>query len=131
MGELTIGEVARQTGLATSALRYYERIGLLPRPRRVNGRRRYDAAVLRQLAVLQFARRAGFTLAEMQGLVGGLGAGAPPAERWQAVAERKLAELQAQIASARQRQQVLHSGLNCACASWDDCALLTGAAACA
>ena len=68
MEELTIGEVARQAGIRPSALRYYESIGLLPVPRRVNGRRRYDPAIVQQLTVLQVARQAGFTIAEIQTL---------------------------------------------------------------
>ena len=53
--ELTIGEVARQSGLNTSALRYYESVGLLPAPRRVNGRRRFDPGVVRLLGTVRFA----------------------------------------------------------------------------
>jgi MerR family redox-sensitive transcriptional activator SoxR len=49
MEELSIGEVARRTGVPASALRYYEDAGLLPAPRRVSGRRRYDAEVLRRV----------------------------------------------------------------------------------
>src|SRR5687767_8726981 len=90
---LTIGAVARQAGLRTSALRYYESLGLLPAPRRVNGRRRYGPDALRQLQVLQFARRAGFTLAEMQTLFNGFRPGQPPKARFRRLAEHKLAEL--------------------------------------
>jgi MerR family transcriptional regulator, redox-sensitive transcriptional activator SoxR len=52
---LTIGEVARQSGLRPSAIRFYEKSGLLPTPLRSGGQRRYDASVLRRLAVLQRA----------------------------------------------------------------------------
>ncbi len=63
MTELMIGEVARRAGVRPSALRYYERAGLLPTPRRINGRRRYDPGVLQRLDAIRFAQRAGFTLA--------------------------------------------------------------------
>ena len=57
MEELTIGEVARQAGIRPSALRYYESIGLLPAPKRVNGRRRYDPSTVQQLTVLNWPDR--------------------------------------------------------------------------
>ena len=60
---MTIGEVARQVGIATSAIRYYEEIGLLPPPARVNGRRRYDWSAVQRLCVIEYAQQAGFTLA--------------------------------------------------------------------
>ncbi|HEX2211710.1 MAG TPA: MerR family transcriptional regulator, partial [Longimicrobium sp.] len=66
MEELSIGEVARRTGVAASALRYWEDAGLLPAPRRVGGRRRYDADAVRRVEVLRSAQQAGFTLAEIR-----------------------------------------------------------------
>src|SRR5258708_27669334 len=93
MEELTIGAVARQAGMRPSALRYYEGIGLLPAPRRVNGRRRYDPSTLQQLTVLRFARQAGFTIAEMQTLFHGFAPETPPAARWQALAGQKRGRL--------------------------------------
>src|SRR4051812_4829529 len=57
---LTIGEVARRTGLATSSIRYYERIGLLPEPSRLQGQRRYDADVVGKLGFIGVAQSAGF-----------------------------------------------------------------------
>ena len=69
---LTIGELARRVGMRTSALRYYESVGLLPAPRRVSGQRRYDPSTVQLIAVLQTAQQAGFTIAEMQTLVNGL-----------------------------------------------------------
>src|SRR5579863_10673989 len=70
--ELTIGEVARRAGMRTSALRYYESVGLLPEPRRVyGGHRRYDASIFELLAILRLAQQADFTIAEMHQLVAG------------------------------------------------------------
>ena len=66
---LTIGEVAAQAGLRTSALRYYEQTGLLRPATRVSGQRRYDAAALDRLAVIQFCRRLGFSLSEIRVLL--------------------------------------------------------------
>ena len=63
--ELTIGEVARRAGIRTSAIRYYESVGLLPAPPRMSGRRRYDPSIVQRLAVLHLAQEAGFTMAEI------------------------------------------------------------------
>ena len=126
MEELTIGEVAQQAGIRTSALRYYERIGLLPRAKRVNGRRRYDAKTIQQLTVLQFAQQAGFGIAEMQTLFYGFAADTPPAARWKVLAEQKLQDLDTLIARARHMQQTLRAGLECGCLRWEDCLIVDG-----
>ncbi len=126
--ELSIGEVARQAGLRTSALRYYESLGLLPAPRRVNGRRRYGPDAVRQLTVLQFAQQAGFTLAEMQTLFNGFTPGQPPKARFKALAQHKLSELDDVIARAQAMQQVLRAGLACGCVRLEDCDLITATA---
>jgi MerR family redox-sensitive transcriptional activator SoxR len=60
MGQLTISQVARQIRLRPSAIRCYERIGLLPLAQRVNGQKRYDSRVLYGLAIIQHARELGF-----------------------------------------------------------------------
>ena len=68
MAELTISQVARQIRLRPAAIRYYERIGLLPSAKRLSGQRRYDPTVLHRLAIIQRARQLGFTLAEIRQL---------------------------------------------------------------
>src|SRR6476646_3346258 len=95
--EMTIGEVARQVGIATSAIRYYEEIGLLPPPARVNGRRRYDWSTVQRLRVIERAQQAGFTLGEIRELFFGFAAGTHPNARWEALAQRKLGELEEQL----------------------------------
>ena len=75
---LTIGQIARQAGLKTSAIRYYESVGLLPEPRRESGQRRYGNATLRRLRVIDVAKRAGFSLDEARVLLAN-GEGGPPA----------------------------------------------------
>jgi DNA-binding transcriptional MerR regulator len=90
---MTIGEVAHRSGLNASAIRYYEAQGLLPKPVRFAGQRRYDPSILERLAVLERARECGFTLAEIRQLFQGFRAGTPPSERWQVLARKKLAEL--------------------------------------
>jgi DNA-binding transcriptional MerR regulator len=59
---MTIGQVAKRSGLRASAIRYYERVGLLPKPARSGGQRRYDSRILDRLAVLERAKNCGFTL---------------------------------------------------------------------
>ncbi len=66
---LTIGEVARRSGVAATTLRYYEQIGLLPAPIRLGGQRRYDEAVLSRLEVIALCKTAGFALDEIQRLL--------------------------------------------------------------
>jgi MerR family redox-sensitive transcriptional activator SoxR len=89
----TISEVSNQAGLAPSAVRYYERIGLLPKAHLVGGQRRYDFTVLNQLAVLQRARRLGFTLDEIRQLFCSFPQWTRASERWQKCAQAKLTQL--------------------------------------
>ena len=79
MEELAIGEVARRAGIQPSALRYYESIGLMPAPKRVSGRRRYEESTVQMLKVIQLAQQAGFTVAEIQTLLHGFAPDTPPA----------------------------------------------------
>ncbi len=125
--KLTIGEVACQAGLHTSAIRYYEDIGVLPRPQRTHGHRRYTSRVFQQLAFIQLARDAGFTMAEIQTLVAGFDETAPLGVRWRSLAEQKLAELEVQIARAQGMKRVLEEGMRCECLNLDECLpLVTG-----
>jgi MerR family redox-sensitive transcriptional activator SoxR len=121
MPEMTIGEVAKRTGLRTSALRYYEDAGVLPAPRRVNGRRLYGEEAVRVVEVLRFAQRAGFTLDEIRTLFHGFGADTPLNERWDALAKAKVAELDALIERAARMKQAILAGLGCGCVRVEDC----------
>jgi MerR family copper efflux transcriptional regulator len=107
---LTIGELARRAGVATSALRYYEELGLLPAPVRVSGQRRYPEAAVRQVGVILLLRDTGFTLAEQKAL--GASGGIEPDE-WRRLAQRKLAELDEQIAKARTAREAIEHALRC------------------
>jgi MerR family transcriptional regulator, redox-sensitive transcriptional activator SoxR len=124
VGELSIGEVARRAGLRPSALRYYESIGLLAQPQRVNSRRRYDESAVVRLAAILAAQRAGFTLAEIQTLFNGFATEVPFSKRWQLLADHKHAELEAAIARAQEMQRHLVAGLACTCVSAETCGLL-------
>jgi MerR family transcriptional regulator, redox-sensitive transcriptional activator SoxR len=121
---LTIGEVARRAGVRASAIRYYEEAGLLEEPERVSGKRRYDEEALRRLALIGGAKRAGFTLGEIRTLLHGFPAGTGAAQRWQALASKKLDEVDEAIAQLRQTRGLLEEALRCECASLDECARL-------
>lgn len=119
---LTIGEVARRAGVRASAIRYYEEAGLLEEPERVGGKRRYDEEVLRRLALIGGAKRAGFTLGEVRTLLHGFPAATGAAQRWQALASEKLVEVDDAIAQLRETRGLLEEALRCDCASLDECA---------
>ena len=121
---LSIGEVAAQADLPASAIRYYERIGLVPEPERESGRRRYEANVLRRLAVIELAKRGGFSLDEIRGLLTGFGDDCAPPDRWRAMAERKLEELDTAIARIEGMRTLLRRGIECGCLRAEDCDLL-------
>ena len=92
---LTIGEVARRSGLRASAIRFYEKTGLLPNPDRRGGQRRYDPAILERLAVLEFAKQCGFTLDEARHLFDDFPGDAPLAQRLPEIAAKKIVQLDA------------------------------------
>jgi MerR family redox-sensitive transcriptional activator SoxR len=121
---LAIGDVARAAGVSASAIRYYERHGLLPAPQRSGGKRRYDAGVLRLLRVIEVSKEAGFSLKEIRTLLRGFDPRTPPSKRWQALAEDKLREIDELIARAQGMRALLHRGLQCGCLTLEDCGLL-------
>jgi len=124
---MSIGEVGRRTGLQPSAIRYYERMGLLPKPIRASGMRRYDESVLEWLSFIALAREAGFTMAEIKKLVAGFKPGTSPAARWKELATRKLAEIDALVARAERMRAVLNVALECGCFRLEDCSALLDA----
>lgn len=118
---MTIGEVARRAGVRPSAVRYYERVGLLPRPLRRSGRRDYGPEVLANLAVVLFARETGFTIAETAQLLRGFPPRTPASARWTKLAERKTAELDALIVRAQTMKALLQRIERCQCESLAEC----------
>ena len=122
MSELTISEVARQVGLQASAIRYYEKIGLLPRSPRISGQRRYDATALYRLAIIQRARQLGFTLTEIRRLFFGFRDVTRASERWQALSRKKLEELDQLMEGIKVVQGVLKKLMTrCRCDTLDQC----------
>jgi MerR family transcriptional regulator, redox-sensitive transcriptional activator SoxR len=118
---LLIGEVARRSGLSTSALRYYERVGLLQPPARVSKRRIYEQAVFGRIRIILLAREAGFTVAETKTFLSGYPIGAAPADRWRALAAKKLIELDAQMTRLARMKSILNDSFRCRCTRLEDC----------
>ena len=123
MSVLSIGEVARKTGIRPSAIRYYEEAGILPAPARVSGRRCYEPEAVRRIDVLRFAQQAGFTLEEIKTLFHGFGAGTPLSARWQSLAKAKLGELDLLAKRIQRMRSALEIGLKCGCVRVEDCSL--------
>lgn len=121
---LSIGEVAQRTGVPSTALRWYEQIGLLPAPRRVGGKRRYDAQIVETLAVIQVAQRAGFTISEIRSLLHDFDASTSAATRWQLLAQHKLEQLRARQREIEAHMRVAQALLGCACHDLEQCAKL-------
>jgi MerR family redox-sensitive transcriptional activator SoxR len=113
---MTIGELSRRTGLATSAIRYYEEEGLLPRAARAGGRRVFDDDAVARLTVIQLAKEAGFTVAETRQLVARFATA-----RWRELAERKLKEIEATAARLRTMSALLRALLECECFDLETC----------
>ena len=130
MNELSIGVVAKMAGVRPSALRYYESIGLIPAPKRINRRRCYDVEVLQRIALVQLAQQAGFTIAEIRTLFFGFTPDTPPAARWQTLAHQKIIELDTLIERIHRMKQVLEKGLQCGCLRLEDCPIMPGDECC-
>jgi len=118
---LAISEVARVFGLRTSAIRYYEQIGILLPPPRKSGQRCYDKNVLYRLAVVQRARETGFTLQEIRELFFGFRPGTPPPDRWRKLSNRKIVELRNRMKRLRLMETLLKRMENCDCDALEEC----------
>lgn len=120
---LAIGEVARISGKAPSAIRYYESIGLLPEPARASGRRRYPAEVVRSLAVVETAQRAGLALDEIRLLLRASPDDTGAVDQLREVAERRLPVLREAIARAEVVLEWLEQAADCSCPTLETCPL--------
>jgi MerR family redox-sensitive transcriptional activator SoxR len=118
---LLIGEVARRCGLSASALRYYERAGLLPPPARVSKRRVYAPKALGRIRIILLARHAGFTVTETRTFLSGYPVSTTPAERWRALAAKKLVELDVQMTRLTEMKSILNDNFRCRCLRLEDC----------
>lgn len=126
MAALSISQVARQAGVRTSAIRYYESIGLLPLPPRRSGHRYYDEGVLQRLAIIHTAQQAGFTLAEMRLLFNDILTNPAPTPHWQALIQRKLQEMNTMLANIQSMKGLLEAIMQCDDPELADCIYQTG-----
>ena len=113
---MTIGELSRKTGIAPSAIRYYEEQKLIPAPVRRSGKRIYDGRAVLQLTVVLLARDAGFRVAEVRQLVTEFGE-----HRWRKLARRKLDETRAAMDRLRTMSDLLERLLECECPDMEFC----------
>ena len=130
MTGLMIGDLARQAGVATSALRYYEKVGLLPSPPRRSNRRLYEQGVLGRIRIILLARDAGFSISETRTFLDGFPIGTRPALRWRAMAKRKIAELDELATRLGRMRSILDASFHCECRRLEDCERLIAAKTC-
>jgi MerR family redox-sensitive transcriptional activator SoxR len=121
MTALNIGDVARLAGIAASALRYYEKAGLLPAPARASKRRQYDPRILGRIRIILLARDAGFTVRETRTFLSGFPLGDTPAARWRTMARQKLAELDQLQTRISAMKSILEASFRCECHELADC----------
>ncbi|MFC7589617.1 MerR family transcriptional regulator [Nonomuraea antimicrobica] len=123
---MTIGELANRTGVATSALRYWEDLGLLPAPARVSGQRRYPPSAVGLVGVVVMLRAVGFTLREIKAFIV---ARSPAGDEWRELYQRKLAELDQRIAQAQVARTAIAHVLACPHEDVFECSNFTGGVA--
>lgn len=121
---LPIGEVAARSGVAPSALRFYESLGLITSTRTAGDRRRYERSVLRRIAVIQAAQRIGLTLEEIGAAFASLPAYAAPTRReWTRMARPWLDVVERRIAELEKVRDDLDGCIGCGCLSLQRCRL--------
>ncbi len=121
---LTIGDVARRSGLATSALRYYEQEGLVTATRSPGGRRLFPRAVLRRLAFVRAAQSVGLSLDEVRAALATLPDSRTPTKAdWERLSRTWRSRLDEQIAGLEALRDGLTSCIGCGCLSLQRCAL--------
>ena len=118
---MKIGDLASRTGLHTSAIRYYESVGLLPAPHRSGGQRRYPDDAVYRVLLIRFARNMGFTLGEIKLFLSGLRENTPVGPRWKKLAHQKIKEVEEAIERSLQLKSLLQHLLQCHCASLEVC----------
>jgi MerR family redox-sensitive transcriptional activator SoxR len=121
---MTIGEVSRRSGVAASALRFYEERGLITSERVGSGHRRYPRPVLRRVAFIVFAQRVGLTLEEIGGELAKLPAGRVPKRRdWAKLSSGWSARIDERIGELERLRAGLTECIGCGCLSLDRCRL--------
>jgi len=123
MKEFTIGEVASRTGLPASTIRYYESVGVVPKPTRKNGRRIYSEKRIKWFYLAILAQEGGFTIKETKQIVRQFSySKTSPSKSWLKAATEKLKELDVRSQRIDQMRQVLKISMGCGCMTIDECA---------
>jgi MerR family redox-sensitive transcriptional activator SoxR len=121
---LTIGEVARRSGVSSSALRFYDERGLITSERAGSGHRRYPRPVLRRIAFIVFAQRVGLTLEEIGNELAKLPPDRAPTRRdWSRLSQTWTARIEQRIAELERLKVGLGGCIGCGCLSLDRCRL--------
>lgn len=121
---LSVGQVAQRSGVAVSALHYYERHGLISSTRSATNQRRYDRGTLRRLAFIRASQGVGISLAQIRAALDGLPEARPPtAEDWAEVSRGWRADLDARIAQLQALRDNLTQCIGCGCLSLRTCHL--------
>lgn len=121
---LSIGELAARSGVAPSALRYYERLGLISAVRNSGNQRRYEPAQLRRVAFIRIAAQVGLSLEEIRRALHSLPEARTPTKAdWERLSRRWRSRLDAQIALLQQLRDELTGCIGCGCLSLKACAL--------
>ncbi|QJW38053.1 redox-sensitive transcriptional activator SoxR [Cellulosimicrobium protaetiae] len=122
---LAVGEVARRTGVAVSALHYYEQLGLIASTRTAGNQRRYPRHMLRRISLVVVAKRLGIPLADVQEVFTSLPLDHPPSQRdWRRVAKLWNDELELRRTQIDHLQRELTGCIGCGCLSLKACRLL-------
>jgi MerR family redox-sensitive transcriptional activator SoxR len=123
--ELTIGELSVRSGVAPSALRFYEQQGLIAARRTSGNQRRYDRAVLRRIALVQAGRAAGIPLTRIRAALDSLPSNRTPSRRdWERLSKAWRADIDSRIAMLQALRGRLDTCIGCGCLSIDRCSLL-------
>ncbi len=123
-GDLTIGELSRRTGVATSALRFYEEQGLIHSARTSGGQRRYHREVIRRVSFIRIAQQVGLSLAEIADVIATLpDRRTPTRDDWHRVSTTWRPRIDRQIALLERMRDELDSCIGCGCLSLDVCPL--------
>jgi MerR family redox-sensitive transcriptional activator SoxR len=118
---MKIGELAQKVGLRPSTIRFYESVGLLPRASRQSGQRRFDVQTELYLRVIEFARKAGFTVAEIKLLFHSFKESAPASHRWKKLARMKIRDMDLLMKRLRSMRRLLKASMSCRCVKLEDC----------
>lgn len=118
---MKIGELAEQAGVAPSAIRYYEKLSLLPAAERTGGQRCYSSAALDRVLLIRFASEMDFTLAEIKLFLNGFRENTPVSTCWRKLTTRKIAELHQRLAFTRRLLNLLERLQHCHCVHLHQC----------